>query len=322
MLELFVLPIDFFTFRFYETLNVEYFTSWLNGPFYPNMHLEKIEEGDLSHNTPFAIKRKIITDTDKFGFRKKNTEKKADVVIIGDSFIWGSNLSQDEMLSETLERKINKTVYPYAQAEINDYIMDERFIQNPPKTVILERIERSIYSLPELNQQLLNDPKQLGLQTMAMYCDRLMSSRMFSYYKSRFNHIIQKAKPQNVDSVLFLNGIRAFKEASTLELIATANVIEGYRDFFKKKNIDFIFLPIPNKENIYYKLFPAAKKYNNLQRLIEILKKRNVRVIDTQSAFETAYGQRGQTLYHRDDTHWNYKGVELTVNLIADSLEK
>ena len=79
------------------------------------MEITKIEEGDLAHHTRFAIKKKVKWMTDRYGYRKQNTDrKKHEVVIIGDSNIAGSGLTQEEILSEVLEEQLKDSVYPYA----------------------------------------------------------------------------------------------------------------------------------------------------------------------------------------------------------------
>ncbi|MDI7259530.1 MAG: hypothetical protein QME90_06390, partial [Thermodesulfobacteriota bacterium] len=69
-IELFILPIDLFTFRVWESLVVRKYRNILAGPFYPNMEITKIEEGDLAHHTRFAVKKEVQWITDRYGFRK------------------------------------------------------------------------------------------------------------------------------------------------------------------------------------------------------------------------------------------------------------
>ena len=94
-LELFVLPIDFFTFRVHEALVVRKFRNILGGKFYPNRNLLKEEEGDLGHHTKYAFKRTVQWFTDSRGYRKKESgQLKYEVVIIGQSETFGASLTQ------------------------------------------------------------------------------------------------------------------------------------------------------------------------------------------------------------------------------------
>lgn len=148
-IELFLLPINFFTFRVWEALVAQRFYS---GHFYPNMKISMLEVGDLGHHTPFAVKKRVEWETDRYGFRKHDSGvNRYRVVIIGDSNIDGSGLTQDDTLFEVLGRRLKCGVYPFTNGNI---FTSERFRDNPPEVVILESIERSISALegPEPNQ--------------------------------------------------------------------------------------------------------------------------------------------------------------------------
>jgi hypothetical protein len=331
VIELFVLPPDHFTFRFYETIRIGHFNSELYGPFYPNVNLDKIEQGDLAPYTPYAVKRRVILHTDRYGYRKVNTQRRSEVVIIGDSYIWGSGLSQDEMLSEILEKKWNVGVYPYAPSEVNSFLRDGRFIKDPPKTVIVSSIERYLCDLPKIDEEILNGKriakesfwyKSDLLQQTAVTIDRIWDSRMYNFYKKRVFSVFSSRLYVKRSKMLFLQGESANKDGTKEEIDRYASVIEGYCNYFKGQNIEFLFLPIPNKENIYYEIFPSQEKPNLLSELIKELEKRNVPVINTQTAFDSAYKNEGKTLYQLDDSHWNIEGVEVAAHLIDSALVK
>lgn len=324
-IELFILPQDHFTFRFYETIRIGHFNAELYGPFYPNVNLDKIEQGDLAPYTSYAVKRRVIMHSDRFGYRKVNTDKKSEVVIIGDSYIWGSGLSQDEMLSEELEKKWKVGVYPFAPSEVNSFLRDGRFIKDPPKIVIVSSIERYLCDLPKIDEEILNGKRIAKesfwytsdkLQQTAVMLDRVWDSRMYNYYKKRVFSVFSSRLYVKRSKMLFLQGESANKDGTKEEIDRYASVIQGYNDYFKAQNIQFLFLPIPNKENIYYEMFPSNKKPCLLLELILELKKRNVPVVDMQTAFDSAYKNDGKTLYQLDDSHWNIEGVQIAAQLI------
>ena len=148
-IELFVLPIDFFTFRVWEALVIRKYHNILPGQFYPNMEITKMEEGDLAHHTKFTYKRKAKWITDRYGYRKQNTNRvKNEVVIIGDSNIAGSGLTQEDILSEVLERKLKVGVYPISPGSLDTFLKERRFKKDPPDIVIISSVERFIFYLP------------------------------------------------------------------------------------------------------------------------------------------------------------------------------
>ena len=141
MVELFVLPLDFFTFRVWEALSVQG-SSIQTGQFYPSRQLHKPDEtGWLARHTPFAVSRDVRWVTDKYGYRKANTDEIPRVVVIGDSFVAGDALSHEELLSEVLEAKLGVCVYPLAPANIKTYLNDPRFIDHPPDVLVFVRTQ-------------------------------------------------------------------------------------------------------------------------------------------------------------------------------------
>ena len=326
VIELFILPIDKFTFRFYETLRVGYFDKEIRGPFYPNQKLCKLEQGDLAPNTNFSVNRKILTCIDNYGFRKCSEKKKFDVVIIGDSFIWGSNLSQDEMLSEVLEKRTGMSVYPYAPSDVNKFLTDKRFIENPPKIVIVNSVERYFCELPEIKGEFINNSYESiynlwqefdGLQNIAVTLDRIRDSRMYNYTRKRLFGIISSRLYVKRSKMLFLQGEIANKEVSLAQKNKYISIIKQYDNYFKSKGIKFIFLPIPNKENIYFKDLNGKQNPPLLNEMIAELNLSKIKVVDLQSKFKSAYERGGIQLYHTDDSHWNINGV----NIAAQNLD-
>lgn len=331
--ELFILPIDFFNFRVWESVIVRNFKPVLSGPFYPNQHIVKVEEGDLVPHTPFAVKKRAQWQTDKFGYRKNNTnDKKQEIIIIGDSFTVGCGLSQKEILSEVLESKIKKTVYPLATADINTFLNEKRFMINPPDIIVVAAVEREILSLPppkkqegvkaKINERLKDSiQKSSVLQSSVVLLDRIIKANMFNYFKSK----ISRLKPAFIrypgSSMFFLQGDIANAEVSEEEIKRAAKVIEEYRNVLNSKGIRFIFMSIPNKENIYYQILPSKKKALFLTRLMKELKSRNIEVIDVQSEFEKI-NNKGVLLYIPDDSHWNAVGVKTAARLLINEINK
>jgi hypothetical protein len=68
-------------------------------------------------------------------------------VIIGDSLIAGSGLTQEEILSEVLEARLGVSVYPYAPVRIDTFLKDPWFRDHPPDIIVLGVSERFIEDL-------------------------------------------------------------------------------------------------------------------------------------------------------------------------------
>ncbi len=330
----FLLPIDYFNFRVWEALSVVKLRGILPGPFYPNKNIEKIEEGDLAHHTPWAQKRKVIWITDNYGFRNERTYAKPQIVIIGDSNTAGSSLSQKQTISSVLGKKLNMNVYSFAPASINDFLQNKRFHENQPLYVVVATIERSILKLPKPKTQKFNSYNQLKNKIILDFQNNTLflkfAESVDRIYKANMYHAVRAAifgrsilgKPAVDGSMYFFQGESANRYISDDKIDNIVLTIMKYKTILNSKNIKFIFLPIPNKENIYFDLLKTKEKPTFLMRLISKLKKRNIDVIDTQSRFEKSRHDNKQLLYDKDETHWNAEGVTIAAELLAEYIKK
>jgi lysophospholipase L1-like esterase len=336
---LFVLPIDFFTFRVWEAILVKEFHSVLSGQFYPRIDIAKIEKGgDLAPHSPFAIPKRIRLMTDRYGYRKEDREGlKPEVVVIGDSNIIGGGMSQEEMFSEVLEDRLKAPVYPFASAGFNRFLKDLRFRKDPPRIVIFSRIERDLLDLSFPKEDKRREPflafyewrdhvrQAKWVQSAGVLLDRLCKMNMLHFVRSRMRNKVVRENhpfPSPFGPIYFLQGEKANWPVSRDQLEKAVNTIEAYNQFLKKRGIRFIFLPIPNKENIYHDYLPNPRRPVFLEQLIEELKNRGVETVDTQRAFEEEYRKHSALLFFLDDTHWNPKGVRLAADLTARVIEK
>jgi alginate O-acetyltransferase complex protein AlgJ len=349
VVELFILPVNFFTFRTWEAISVEKLESVLPGYFYPNMKISMIEEGDLGHHTKVAVKKQVQWITDRYGYRKKNTTvKRHKIVIVGESNIAGSGLTQQDILSEKLEKSLKISVYPYTGRSIppiNRFLRDKRFNDNPPDIVILGVVERNILKLQDVHldnktaQSLwLKDIVKSYLRkypSLAIMFDRVYKGAMLAYVKAsieRAKHLMiesvkvslmktfREGSPAPETSAPFFQDIESNRDVSNEEIERAAQVIKSYDQVFKKQNIRFVFLPIPNRENIYVEDSPIRKESRFLEQVIHKLKNESIEVIDTQKAFKEEYHETKAPLYFSDDTHWNAHGVSLASALITRQL--
>ncbi|PVY41322.1 alginate O-acetyltransferase AlgX-related protein [Pontibacter virosus] len=324
-----VLPMNFFTFRIWETISVNS-VRLLSGPFYPNMHLRMEEEGELAPRTLYAEKKQVEWYTDPYGYRNRDT--KAEVLLIGDSNITGAKLSQEETLAEVLEKQLGKEVYSFAPATVNRFLGTRRFEEHPPEVVVVSSIERRIPELPAVGATgignklrdrtgaIINSSKMLTW--LAVTADRISK---FAFYHRTLANIERKFGKKeyiNYQSEFFMEGEYANRTFSDQEIDQIADVLEGYKHALAERGIPFVFMPIPNKENIYHQLLPSGRKPDFLPRLLAALEKRGVKVVDTQKTFEHLYLHEKKKLYPADDGHWNNTAVAAAAQLLAQHLHQ
>jgi alginate O-acetyltransferase complex protein AlgJ len=332
--ELFVLPIDFFTFRVWESLRVMG-SSISTGKFYPNFRLEKVEVGTLSKNSNDAVRQKVTWITDPYGYRNTNAWEKPDVVIIGDSFIAGDTLSQEQLLSEVLQSELKMKVYAMAPADIRDFLNDPRFVDNPPKALILEVLE------PQLSSNSIEKPKQDWYKTdfirlrqrlmqncVVSYID-IIQNRIFkwnslNFVRARVIWFLYGRKPAIVGTKqfdgrpMFFSRLKCRLHLSQDQTDQIARMLESYKAVLQSRGIKFIFLPVPCKRAIYYDIAPGETKSDSFSRFIISLQADGVTTVNLEQAFLDARKQNEDLLlYQLDDPHWNYEGVKITADLLA-----
>ncbi|MFC1677253.1 hypothetical protein ACFL3G_09350 [Planctomycetota bacterium] len=333
--ELFVLPIDFFTFRVWEAIRTEGATL-TTGKFYPNMNIKKEETGRFAHHTPYEVKKTVTWVTDKYGYRKQNTDKKIEVVIIGDSFIAGDGLDQHEMLSEKLEKRLGVGVYPVATANIKAFVNMPRFCKDPPSIVVLEKLENTVHRLrkPEEKpvKQKINAVRQIlcanpFIRFVDITQNRIFKAAMLNYSKARIRDWMELKKFDDsrlktfADKPFLIDKIEFTEQQKIANMDKILSRLKMYQDYFNKRNIRFIFMPIPNKETIYHKVAGLEKQPTFLDELALAAEDIGIEVLNVKGAYDNALQEKPNTiLYIPDDSHWNGTATEITADLLAERI--
>jgi alginate O-acetyltransferase complex protein AlgJ len=143
-------------------------------------------------------------------------------------------------------------------------------------------------------------------------------SRLYSlqYVKSRVNGEHGKGVQGIIDSTMFfLNG----KEQNYHydKIIDVAITIQSYKEYCDSIGIDFICLPLPNKETVYFDKVPLKSQPDYLIRLDSVLVDKKIKTINTLELFNDYRASNASIIYHLDDTHWNARGVDLVSEKIA-----
>ena len=329
LLELFVLPIDFFTFRAWEALRVKTYAGNLPGPFYPNMHLQTVEQGDLGHYTKYAVKKPVEWATDRFGYRKRDDNLQYnDIVIIGDSLTVGSGLTQDDTLAVVLSQKSNLNVYPLAPTDMITYQREQRFKDAPPKIVIVAYVERVIRYFPDLDICQRAPPG--GVRDLrypyplVIIADRFDKANMLEFLRARMRDLgfpPYRGLVATDDSMLFLEGQGTNAPVEEAQLNKIVESVTLCDTILKEQGIQMIFLPVPNKESIYYDKLLNGSQPTLLSMLLPKLREQNIIVADLSQPYADAYRKDGEILFQPDDTHWNARGVAIAADVLNNIIE-
>lgn len=137
------LPSKAFTFRDWE------YVAATDRPFKPHVVWQGLSSGDLGNMlglTAFKYFHPVVFSADEYGFRNPvgQADKQLAVVIVGDSFAAGSQLSDDEVLGALIEKELGLVTYNYAIMPLRGFYYDRRFTDHPPKVVIAFHVEREL----------------------------------------------------------------------------------------------------------------------------------------------------------------------------------
>lgn len=285
--EVFILPIDFFSFRAWEAvLPFRYQT--FDGAFYPNQKVVNWNAGDGDPRGPRT--RLIDFYTDKYGYRNRpriEEPQRYDIVTIGDSLIAGSHLKQHETVAEVLESKCNCNVYNYSGGgtqQLLQIMADPRFMEpnRRPRYVIFESRKGDMYNMKErypivTDVPLNTTPKNPSYWTYAW--DRYQKHMILHSLQARLR--LTKVAPSG-PSV----------QPPIQEVIDnTRKSVQSFHKFFADRGIQFIFFVMPSQDR-------------NFDELLKELDSSGIPTIGHLPKPGLPHGHVPEGYYFKEDSHW------------------
>jgi hypothetical protein len=284
--------------------------------------------GDMCHHTKNAIIKHEIWKTDKLGFRNDAFIDSSDILFIGDSFIEGSALTQVDILSNQVRRIYREKikVYNLAPSSFNEFdkLLKTGVIKKP-KLIVFSIVERYLpekfvpyVPVNEFMENALIDAFSFG--NLNVYLDKALKLYSIHWIQARMNgHIGYGIQSPVNPKMFFLQGAQQTSNLQNVEI--AKNTILSYKKYCDTLGVKFLFLPMPDKETVYYELVPFDKQPNYyLFTLDSVLNDSKVETINTLQLYndyrKTSKGQ----LYHFDDTHWSKNAVELVAKAIVNKI--
>jgi len=336
----FFLDENFFAFRAWEVMAVE----GRNFPFRKNAIFEKQIYGDIANMLKIRCFRKFRHQkfsTDSFGFRN---QKYADgtyfpIVVLGDSYMAGSSLSDEQTFNSQLSRFLKVPVYNYAAVSPAVFLADERFQKTPPKILIWESGESlivpktyQIFSKIPLNKKIYlreqqQSEKQIRrrIRLSEYYAKWIFHDwrwRLTGLYNTSLGYIDEKSGMLYYHPNLLM--LQHAPEQEDITVISDG--IEHFKQICENRGIKMIYMPVPHKETVYRKFLPEKmlKMYPEshfLDMIHEELDRRGIANVNLMEEFRMR-SDRGEHLYFSDDTHWNPEGVSVAVERILDLMKQ
>ncbi len=313
---------------------------------YPDNHVV----GDLarmSYKFDLINTRKNIDNLPlkHINFKDYNSEK-VDVITIGDSFSNGAGGGINRYYQDYISSRYNLKVLNLPDfSETNNYIdsivilLNSGFLDKvKPKYIILECVQRNVYSNIGLSKLTLNlnysgnifdkinqtkdifnpknNPNNVGFINNLNY--NLIKYNLKFYYNGygRFkNYYIEQLNGNFFSSdvkneLIFFRDDIDFLKYQTKENIEKLNDrINELASLLKEKGISLYFMPTVDKYNLYREKLVNKEKYPK-SIFFEYLSslKKNYKFIDTKKILLSELnGDNSIDLYHSDDTHWSSK---------------
>jgi alginate O-acetyltransferase complex protein AlgJ len=323
ILDAIILPPTFFTHRVWDGLA---FTNQKDRPFFPNYFVEKDEIGDLGFHTNKAIIKHVKWKTDNFGFRNDSVIHDPDILLIGDSFVVGCSLSQENTINSILNEETKKQfkIYNIAPSSFSVFMsLLNNHIISKPKLIILFSIERFMFFKSDtIESRSFNKsiPKNNIEVKFDEYKERINKFTSIHWFNALFCMKTGMGIQSTINNkMLFLEGKESILKDS---LLYCKSIVALKRINQKCKNmgIQFLFIPMPNKESVYWELVPYKKQPNLLFSLDSALHNEKIATINTLALYNKEK-KNGTWLYHFDDTHWNKNGVKVVAKEIVKYID-
>ncbi|HET9571324.1 MAG TPA: hypothetical protein VFP20_07965 [Bacteroidales bacterium] len=310
-----LLPSGFFAFRPWEGLmSSNKIPTYCT--FYPNERMEMNSVGDLCHHTDHALIRKERWITDKLGYRNDAFVEAADILFIGDSFTVGTGLTQDDILSNKLRTKFGKGIRIYNMAPSSfskfDYLLRLGVLKKP-KLIVFEMVERNLptsFYFKKTSGLKNRMVKNAAYGQLIAVVDKAIRFSSLKWLNARINHSRGSGRPAvDHSGMYFLQGKQQSHASSDLN--RTVKIIKSYQHYCDSLDIKFLYLPMPDKETVYYDLVPLKKQSDYLVRLDSSLQASQISSIHTLALYNEFRKTHSERLYQLDDSHWNPTAVEL-----------
>lgn len=281
---------------------------------------------------PIAVPKSVIFITDNYGFRNtQQGDKEYDIVIIGDSMTVGSSLTQTDTLSEILARRTNQTIYNYAPASPTQFLADSRFQTSPPHTVIFQVVERNLltnFCLQTLNATIPTPIPNTLIQSLKIFLDNAVRNPSYLQAYITGNFTPNDMLLANSEGMVFFDQSISAPDHSSASIEQLIESLKRCEEWFSDRGINFIFLPVPDKENVFFDQIPAearppisdSERSELFANIIAAARTNEIDTVDLLTAYLQAR-ETGMIPYQLDDTHWNPTGVAIAVEQILPLLD-
>ncbi len=283
------------------------------------------EIGDLAVHSRFGIKKRVVWQTDEFGYRRGPSALPLSVVIVGDSNIVGSGVTQSDTVAEIMEHGFGIGAYPLAPADLGSFLSDQRFKDGPPQSVVLAVLERYADKLPAVDENVFRVRASAlrPLTPLWVALDRVLKFSAVRWLNARVNDVFLEPQVRGRgDELMLFISFPGANESSRAELDRIISTLVSYKSAVEKRGLQFVWAAIPDKETIYYDYFPGSAEPTFFKSLVAQAVARGIKTVNPAPEMRRRFVEQKIILYQRDDTHLNPDGMRLMASLIGKAVQE
>ena len=314
-LEAVVLPKDYFTYRSWEALMVNFFFENLPGPFYPSTKMTKWEALDRNPRGPRVRQNEWFTDM--YGNRNRTLPSLGQKygVLTGDSNIAGASFSQNEIFSERLTAKtgfswINLN-YEYFEPWEHPLCRSQK-----PAVIVYELKRGYLLQLSKMGVRTV-DPMP-GKREVAVNLDHATKLSALNWARATFGMSAVNLRDQFLDPHLDL-----FRQGLGRGLFGGVQKRPGNVYAFKNSPAVSTLIEYTHKcedLGIFFIILVLPDTVREADPLIQELVSAGCHVIGFLPNDQYQDGADLESFWQKDDSHWAIQGMEESANEVAKLL--
>jgi hypothetical protein len=312
--------------------------------FFPSRRVEMTEIGDLAFRSwirELADPRETVFSTDRFGFRNPEDMTHARIVALGDSYVAGAGLRDDETFAVRLGAELGEPVYSVAVHTANSpslFLSERRFEERPPELVVFLPSNRLVKPLRIARGDYRRaKPQPVGLAAVVPALARAnevlaRDNGLTRSLRMLYNGALYRLR--GYPGVIEVEGRPALALPLAEQLCfltpeqrdmsgAIASALELAR-ILSSRGTRMIYAPIPDSAEVYPELFPPEElarcaKPSLFDRLIPEARAAGLEVVDLRAELRA---QKARYLYRLDDSHWAPHAVEIAARAVAQAARR
>lgn len=262
---------------------------------------------------------------------------------------WPTNETEQDVVRELHGLKVqNPSVIikgkPFGKPIYNVFLIDQI---EPDKSNMSTNLGQAESHTAKIDDTLKKEKYQLCIHTIEEEVKRYGGGSFTvwsSYFQDMYKYFTDtwSAKPKEVKGVEGLDGFLFFRNSFNYVMGGDIQNQKGTKNplpsilalnkRLKEKDIDFIFIPVPTKLEVYPEYFYPSMPANEDQfinpygrKFIKELCESGIEVIDLLPEFiavKDSLRKENKFLYQKQDTHWTTDGIELTARLISKRIQQ